>query len=253
MTSLRQIIASASCSVSGLDAAKLEMAKYRSSGSFAGRECYLEEATKYLNNVIDSGKPAEQREAITLKAKVNIDRAKFLLGNYKNQKNPFKQEVSLVNACRFLDYAFRNGERNDHNESVILQTQVNIERAQLEWLNYKSKTTRQAQELCMQNASDYLNYIMVHGNAETRKKAVELNANISLEKAKLKWLDYQTLSSYGYQTQSSLASRKNFLAEATNHLRATIAIGKDEDKKEASNMLKFIMHMRYATKNETIF
>ena len=244
MTPLRQNIATASSSISGLDAAKLEMAKFRDCGTFAGRECYLEEATRHLNNVIENGQLPDSLQAIPLKVKVNLERARYILGNYRNQSDPFNQEVSLVKACHYLHYAFLNNDGNDRNESVNLQTQVNFERAQLEWLKFKSKTTRPDQELCMQTTSAYLNYIMVNGNADTRQKAVELNASISLEKAKLKWLDYQS--------QSSSASKKVCLAEAADHLRTTIANGKIGDRHEASKLLNFVRYMmRDALKNET--
>lgn len=225
-----------------LEAAKSKWHEFKNTAIHAGRVCYLIRATSYLHNVIHDGQPEEKREAISLQASVNLERAKLAWVDFNNIHSRSYQEGRLNKADEYLEYTFKKGKASEKREAQSLRVSMNLQRAKFALNDCEKKTSLLGRKVCLRKANFCLGYVWKNGTPTEQQRSVLYQTIVNLEQAKMEWDQFKS--------KTSVADQENCIRTTANHLGYVLLNGNRAIRQKAVELKSSInlarAHMLWA-------
>ena len=216
MNSVCAALPSASQASEDLKCARQELSKFYSLTDRLGRRVCITGVSSCLKKVFTNGTPAEKQEATQLKASVDLEDAKLTWRDYGTNRCRPRNCISDVRT--HLKNVLDKGVPAEKRAAIQLQASVDLEDAKLTWRDYG--TNRCQPRNCISDVRTHLKNVLDEGVPEEKRAAIQLQASVDLEDAKLTWRDYGT----------SRRRPRDCISDVTRLLKNVLANGSPDEK-----------------------
>lgn len=208
-----------------------DLPKHRSP---TGQEGCMIDVTNFLRDTLKDGTDTERKEATSLQATVNLQRAIHQWNDLDKYTSRSGRECCMLDVANFLKYTINHGTEAEQLAATTLQATVNLERGKLEWSDLHRHISHSGQLGCLMQTIDYLSAPLKHGTEAEKQVAQSINASASLALAKLNLNDLHRYT--------SRTGREECLASASNYLKETAENGTESEQHQANSLLKTVEH-----------
>ena len=192
------------------------------------------DVTNFLRDTLKDGTDTERKEATSLQATVNLQRAIHQWNDLDKYTSRSGRECCMLDVANFLKYTINHGTEAEQLAATTLQATVNLERGKLEWSDLHRHISHSGQLGCLMQTIDYLSAPLKHGTEAEKQVAQSINASASLALAKLNLNDLHRYT--------SRTGREECLASASNYLKETAENGTESEQHQANSLLKTVEH-----------